>query len=87
MKKLNKQSQAQASPTASQKPSEVNPDGVDIHVTWDVFVIGASVFIPALNISKLTKQMSSESKRRNITLVWAERIEGKKLGVRFWRVL
>jgi hypothetical protein len=50
-------------------------------------VIGSSVFIPAINMAVLIRQMKKEAKRRGIHLVYTERIESKKLGVRFWRVL
>lgn len=49
--------------------------------------MGASVFIPALNLSKLIRQMQREAELRGIRLVHAERIEAGKLGVRFWRVV
>lgn len=65
----------------------INPDGVEIVVRWSKFPVGASVFIPALNMTKLVKQMGQESAARGVELMWAERIEAGKLGVRFWRVL
>lgn len=66
---------------------EICPDGVPIEVVWSGFVVGASVFIPAINLSKLIKQMQSASGKRRIEIKWRERIEGGKLGVRFWRIL
>jgi len=77
----------------SQPPSNlpyskpINPDGVEIKVRWSLFPVGASVFIPALNLSKLIRQMQREADLRGIRLVHAERIEAGKLGVRFWRVV
>lgn len=65
----------------------INPDGVEIKVRWSLFPVGASVFIPALNLSKLIRQMQREAELRGIRLVHAERIEAGKLGVRFWRVV
>ena len=65
----------------------INPDGIPIAVHWHSLVIGSSVFIPAINMALLIKQMKKEAKRRDIHLVYTERIESKKLGVRFWRVL
>ena len=67
--------------------SEINPDGVPIRVVWRDFVVGASVFIPAVNITRLARQMNVAARKRNMTLKWAERIEGGKLGARFWRLL
>jgi hypothetical protein len=54
---------------------------------WKKFVVGASIFIPAVNTTKLMRQMRTVAKNYNMTLQAAERIENKKLGVRFWRVL
>jgi len=65
----------------------INPDGVEIKVRWSLFPVGASVFIPAINLSKLIRQMQREASLREIRLVHAERIEAGKMGVRFWRVL
>jgi hypothetical protein len=65
----------------------INPDGVEIKVRWSLFPVGASVFIPAINLSKLIRQMKREASLRELRLVHAEQIEAGKLGVRFWRVL
>jgi hypothetical protein len=65
----------------------INPDGVEIQVRWSLFPVGASVFIPALNLSKLIRQVHREAELRGIRLVHAERIEASKLGVRFWRAV
>lgn len=65
----------------------INPDGVEVKVRWSLFPVGASVFIPALNLSKLIRQMQREAELRGIRLIHAERIEAGKLGVRFWRVV
>ena len=67
--------------------SEINPDGVPINVVWDELVVGASVFIPAVNVRKLAIQMRNASLRRQMGLKGIERIEAGKLGMRFWRVL
>jgi hypothetical protein len=65
----------------------INPDGVVIQVRWSLFPVGASVFIPALNMAKLIRQMKREADLRGIKLAHAERIEAGKLGVRFWRLV
>ena len=74
-----------AYPQPYSKP--INPDGVEIKVRWSLFPVGASVFIPAINLSKLIRQMHREANLREIRDVHAERIEAGKMGVRFWRVL
>lgn len=63
------------------------PDNLPILINWHELVVGASVFIPALNLHKLKRQMLQESDKRGIRLVGKERIEGGKLGMRFWRVV
>jgi hypothetical protein len=69
------------------REGEINPDGVPITVVWSAMVVGASVFIPAVNITRLARQMNAAASKRNMALKWAERIENGKLGARFWRVL
>lgn len=71
-------------PTSTRK---INPDGVPITILWDRFVVGSSVFIPAVNLKKLSTQMRLVAKENNMTLQAVERIENGKLGIRFWRVV
>ena len=68
-------------------PDPINPDGVPITVFWHELVVGASIFIPAINMTKLIKQMYTEAKLKEMRLVGRERSEGGKIGVRFWRVV
>lgn len=70
-----------------QLQSPIQPDGVPIFVAWHDLAIGTSVFIPAINLTKLRKQMTKEAERRGFRVVGWERIESGKLGMRFWRVL
>lgn len=74
-------------PSSKWLKGEINPDGVPINVVWRSFAVGTSVFIPAVNITRLARQMQYAARKRNMTLRWAERIEGGKLGARFWRLL
>jgi len=67
--------------------SEINPDGVPVNVPWRTFVVGASVFIPAVNITRLVKQMNVAARKPHMALKWVEQIESGKLGARFWRLL
>jgi hypothetical protein len=73
--------------TSYQSLSPIQPDGVPIFVAWHDLVIGASVFVPAVNLTKLRKQVTKEAERRGFIVVGWERIESGKLGMRFWRVL
>jgi hypothetical protein len=60
---------------------------VVIKINWDDFVVGASIFIPAINLAELNKQMQIVAKEKEIKLKGYDRIEGGKLGMRFWRIL
>ena len=63
------------------------PDGVVIDVNWDNFHVGTSVFIPAVNLSRLDKQMQTIAKDKEMVIKGFDRIENKKLGMRFWRIV
>jgi hypothetical protein len=66
---------------------QICPDGVVIDINWDNFEVGMSVFVPAVNLSKLNKQMQIAAKFKNATVKGFDRIESGKLGMRFWRIL
>lgn len=66
---------------------QVCPDGVNIDIDWDNFVIGSSIFIPAINLTELAKQMQTAIEPTKIEIKGFERIEAGKLGMRFWRIL
>jgi len=66
---------------------QVCPDGIVIDVNWDSFQVGMSVFIPAVNLSRLKKQMQAIAKSKEMQIKGFDRIESKKLGMRFWRIL
>ena len=66
---------------------QVCPDGVVIDVNWDKFEIGSSVFIPAINLVELEKQVKKIAIKKDFQIKSAERIEKSKLGMRFWRIL
>jgi hypothetical protein len=69
------------------REDQVCPDGVVININWGRFDIGMSVFIPAINLVVLNKQMQTIANLKRITLKGYERIEAGKLGMRFWRIL
>jgi len=66
---------------------QINPDGVTININWENFVVGTSLFIPAINLSALDKQMQIVAKDNNLKIKGFERVEAGKLGMRFWRLL
>jgi hypothetical protein len=69
------------------RDGQICPDGVVINVNWDDFVVGSSIFIPAINLATLNKQVQTLANDRNFKLQAAERIEAGKLGMRFWRIV
>jgi hypothetical protein len=66
---------------------QLSPDGVRIEIDWDKFVVGTSIFVPAINLVKLDKEMQEVARLKQIQLKGFDRIENGKLGMRFWRVL
>jgi hypothetical protein len=69
------------------REGQVCPDGVVIDINWSAFEVGTSVFIPAVNLSRLKKQMQIIAKRKQMKIQGFDRIESGKLGMRFWRIL
>ena len=67
--------------------NQVCPDGVVIDVNWDRFHVGMSVFVPAINLSMLNKQMQTIANDKQMSIKGFERIESGKLGMRFWRIV
>ena len=62
------------------REDQVCPDGVVININWGRFDIGMSIFIPAINLVRLNKQMQTIANLKRITLKGYERIEAGKLG-------
>jgi hypothetical protein len=69
------------------KFDELSPDGVRIIVDWDAFVIGASLFVPAIDVVELIDQMRLIASNKKWDIEYRFRVENGKLGVRFWRTL
>ena len=69
------------------REGQVCPDGVVIDINWGAFEVGTSVFIPAVNLTMLKKQMQILAKRKQMQIRGFDRIESGKLGMRFWRIL
>jgi len=68
-------------------PDHVCPDGVVFAINWGKFEVGMSLFIPAIDMINLNKQMQIIARRYGITLDGMQRIENGYLGMRFWRIL
>jgi len=45
------------------------------------------MFIPALNLAEAKRQVKMLAKDKDWKVVFADRIEGSRLGIRFWRLL
>lgn len=65
----------------------VAPDGLPIVIEWEMLEVGTSVFIPAVNLTKLLLQVQDVTKRKRMTVKGYPRIEAGKYGMRFWRVV
>ena len=66
---------------------DVNPDGVRIRVNWDAFVVGASLFIPCINVTKGIRQLNAISRSKGFTIRSLAVVENDKIGVRTWRMV
>jgi hypothetical protein len=69
------------------RSGQVCPDGINIDINWDDFEVGTSIFIPAVNLAELNKQMQTLIENTSLEIKGFERIEAGKLGMRFWRIL
>ncbi len=65
----------------------VAPDGLPIAIEWEMLEVGTSVFVPAINLTKLLSQVQDIAKRKQITVKGYPRIEAGKYGMRFWRLV
>ena len=65
----------------------VTPDGIPVVVEWDRLGVGTSVFIPAVNLTKLAAQVRDIANRRSMIVKGFPRIEAGKYGMRFWRMV
>lgn len=66
---------------------EFDPDGLRIEVDWDKFIVGSSIFVPAINHIKLKEQALAVAKSKGWEIETRRRVEGKILGLRIWRKL
>ena len=67
--------------------TDLAPDGVLIVVDWDKFTVGSSVFVPAINLTELIAQFYEIADLNKWYIEHRFRIENKKQGIRFWRML
>jgi hypothetical protein len=66
---------------------DLNPDGVHITVNWNKLVVGASVFIPCINIEKAKEQLKRVAQMKQYETTTHICIENGMWGVRMWRLL
>ncbi len=69
------------------KTDDLSPDQVKVVVDWDAMVVGASVFIPCVNIVKARKQLQDIAQRKKWGAEMRVRIENGMFGVRIWRTV
>jgi hypothetical protein len=70
--------------TKKTRQFNIDPDGVPITVDITEFPVGASLFVPCINTTQAKRQIRTRAK--NVRLTFDIRIEGKKLGLRVWRI-
>ena len=66
------------------KDDELTPDGLRIIVDWNSFIVGSSIFVPAVDVVELIDEVRLIADRNNWQLDYRLRVEDGKLGVRFW---
>lgn len=67
--------------------SDLSPDGVRIVVDWEGFVVGSSIFIPAINTTETLIQIRAICDIPKYVVEHRIRVEGGRYGVRVWRVV
>jgi hypothetical protein len=68
------------------KHDDLSPDNIRIVIDWENFVTGASVFVPAVNVTELTLQFYELAHKKKFQIEHRVRIENGRWGVRFWRM-
>jgi len=69
------------------KTDDLHPDGVRVVVDWDKMSVGASVFMPCINVIEAKKQFEKIADSRGWQVKVHARIEDERFGVRMWRIL
>lgn len=66
---------------------DLAPDGIRFTVDWSKLVVGASLFVPAVNVWEAIAQIYAIAKHYGWTIEHSYSIENGRQGVRFWRIL
>jgi hypothetical protein len=69
------------------KVSDLSPDGVRIVVDWEAFVVGSSIFIPAINTAKALVQVRTICAVPKYVLEHRICVQAGCYGIRVWRVV
>lgn len=64
----------------------MGPDGVEFVVDWDSMAPGMSVFVPCLDFQQALNEFNYICDRLDWTFEYVVRVEGGKMGIRFWRL-
>lgn len=68
------------------RPMSLAPDGEEIIVDWWTMEAGMSIFIPCLDFQQALNEFNGVCNKMDWQFEYAVRIEGDKIGVRFWRL-
>lgn len=68
------------------RPMSIAPDGEEIIVDWWTMAVGMSIFIPCLDFQQALDEFNAVCDRMDWQFEYVVRIEGDKIGVRFWRL-
>ena len=66
---------------------DINPDGVRVRINWGAFVVGASFFIPCINVTKGTRQLNAIARSKGYVIRSMTVVENDKTGVRTWSMV
>jgi len=64
---------------------DLEPDGLVITVSWEDMDIGASIFVPCMNVDTCKKQVIEIADMFGWIVTTRVCIEDYKLGLRIWR--
>lgn len=65
---------------------EILNEGVPVFIEWHLLAPGASFFIPAIQTTRLARDVRKAAAKKNIRLTHKACIYNGMYGVRFWRV-
>jgi hypothetical protein len=64
---------------------DLEPDGVIITVSWGNMEVGASIFVPCINVDVCKRQVKEVIDMFEWTVIMRVCVEDYRLGLRIWR--